>query len=80
MTPPQHYTDPNTSIPQGAWFTYLVEYIGTNNLHWCYWALNGSQSLAPGRNPNDPDWYGILDPTWDTAASTPMMNKLQTIQ
>ncbi len=67
-------------VAQGYWFTYLVNYIKTNNLNWCYWCLNGTQSLAPGRDPSTADWYGVLDPTWSTAASQPMMIKLQSIQ
>mgnify|MGYP001212188817 CR=1 FL=1 len=78
-TPPQNYTDPNNANPQGAWFTYLVEYIGNNNLHWCYWALNGTQSEAPTRDPQLPDHYGVLAPNWSDVASRPMMNKLETI-
>jgi aryl-phospho-beta-D-glucosidase BglC (GH1 family) len=79
-TPPQNYMDPNTANAQGAWFTYLVEYIKKNNIHWCYWALNGTQSEAPTRNPALPDHYGVLAPDWQNVASQPLINKLQTIQ
>ncbi|GAC1468307.1 MAG: hypothetical protein PVSMB7_16110 [Chloroflexota bacterium] len=79
-TPPQNYTEPNALNPQGAWFTHLVEYIGSNNLHWCYWALNGTQSAAPRRNPLLPEDYGVLNPEWSDAASPPLLDKLQSIQ
>lgn len=79
-TPPEYYTDVNTVNPQGSWFSYLVQYIEDLELSWCYWAINGTQSLAPGRNPANPDWYGILDPTWSGVASAPMLDKLRIIQ
>jgi hypothetical protein len=58
-------------------FSTNYRYGGGN---WCYWCVNGSQSQAPGRDPSQPDWYGVLDPTWSGAASQPMMTKLRTIQ
>jgi endoglucanase len=84
-TPPQYYTDPNPVNPQGAWFTHLVAYLDDlqtryGSGHWCYWALNGTQSPAPGRDPSRADWYGILDPTWTRPASAPLLSKLQSIQ
>ena len=79
-TPPKDYTDVNNVNPQGNWFTYLVQYIKDYNINWCYWPLNGTQSEAPGRDPSQPDWYGVLNPTWTGAASQPMMSKLCTIQ
>jgi endoglucanase len=83
-TPPQFYTDPNPLNPQGAWFTYLVNYMGDlhtryGSSHWCYWPLNGSQSEAPGRNPSEPDWYGVLNPSWSGVASQPLLAKLNSI-
>ncbi len=81
--PPSDYTDTNSDyVAQGYWFTYLVDYIQSHNLSWCYWALNGTQSYDPsvGRYPSDTDWYGILTPDWSRPASQPMMDKLTTIQ
>jgi endoglucanase len=78
--PPETYTDVNRTNPQGNWFSYLVEYIRDRNIHWTYWCLNGTQSQAPGRSPNRPEGYGILDPTWSAVASEPMMRKLQSAQ
>ncbi|GAC1510783.1 MAG: hypothetical protein NVS2B16_11290 [Chloroflexota bacterium] len=75
-----YYTDPNPQNPQGAWFSYLVQYIKDNNISWCYWALNGTQSQALGRDPSAPDWYGVLRPDWTDYASQPMMDKLSSIQ
>ena len=79
-TPKQYYTDINSSNAQGNWFTYLVQYMKDNGIHWTYWALNGSQSLAPGRDPSTADWYGVLKPDWSDYASAPLMNKLHSIQ
>jgi endoglucanase len=79
-TPRQFYTDPNNVTAQGNWFSYLVSYIRANGLSWSYWCLNGTQSPAPGRDPTQPDWYGVLDPTWTAAASAPLMARLQSIQ
>jgi endoglucanase len=84
-TPQSYYTDPNSVNPQGGWFTHLTTYVADLQANygggnWCYWCVNGSQSQAPGRDPSQPDWYGVLDPTWSGAASQPMMTKLRTIQ
>lgn len=79
-TPRRNYTDVNDVNPQGDWFSYLVQYIKEYNINWCYWALNGTQSEAPGRDPSQPDWYGVLNPTWTGIASQPMMSKLSMIQ
>jgi endoglucanase len=79
-TDPRLYTQVNDTHPQGAWFTYLVNYIREHNLHWTVWCLNGTQSLAPGRNPTKPEGYGILDATWSAIASDPLMAALQSIQ
>jgi hypothetical protein len=70
----------NEVNPQGNWFSYLVQYIQDHNISWCYWALNGSQSAAPGRDPSLPEWYGVLDPTWTGPASPSMMSKFSMIQ
>jgi aryl-phospho-beta-D-glucosidase BglC (GH1 family) len=84
-TPRQYYTDPNNMNPQGAWFTHLVSYLADLQTrygggHWCYWCLNGSQSAAAGRDPSQPDWYGVLNPTWSGMASQPLLSKLKSIQ
>src|SRR5262249_20095912 len=56
--PQSYWTDVNDKHPQGNWFTYLTDYIHRNNLHWCYWALNGTQSMAPGRHVDAIEGYG----------------------
>jgi endoglucanase len=40
---------------QGQWFSDLLAYIGSNQLSWTYWALNGEDS------------YGLLDSQYDPA-------------
>ena len=79
-TPPQLYTDVNPQNPQGSWFSYLIQYIRDHDLHWTYWALNGTQSQAPGRDARNVEWYGVLDPIWAGVASEPLMRKLESIQ
>ncbi|MEA2614603.1 MAG: endoglucanase [Chloroflexota bacterium] len=79
-TPAEEFTDVNDHTPQGAWFTYLVDYIRDLGLSWSIWALNGTQSAGSGRSPADPEWYGVLDPTWTRPASPSMMAHLRTIQ
>jgi aryl-phospho-beta-D-glucosidase BglC (GH1 family) len=90
-TPQNQWTDwPNDQHNvQGAWFTYLVDYLADlhdtyGSGHWCYWAINGSQSEAQSpngvRHASDPDWYGILNPDWSEVASQHILTKLQTIQ
>lgn len=80
-TPQNQFTDwPNSyNNIQGAWFTYLVQYIQSRGIHWCCWALNGTQSYAPGRDPSRAEFYGVLAPDWQNAASQPMLAKLQSI-
>lgn len=82
-TPNHPITDPQIAHAQDRWFTYLVNYIRDHGINWCYWALNGTQSLslpASGRNPDNPEGYGILDTTWSQAASQATMLKLAAIQ
>lgn len=76
----EDYTEPNDRNPQGAWFTYLVDYVRELGVHWTYWCLNGTQSRAPARNPSQPDWYGVLAPNWRDTASEPMLRRLRTLQ
>jgi endoglucanase len=73
------FTDVNDRNPQGAWFSYLVDYIGELGLSWSIWALNGTQSPGPGRTAGAPEWYGVLAPDWMEVASPPMMARLRTI-
>jgi endoglucanase len=80
QTPPSDYTDVNDRNAQGAWFTYLVDYIRELGLSWSIWALNGTQSPGPGRVAGEPEWYGVLRPDWVHVASSPMMAKLHAIQ
>lgn len=77
---PWVYTDVNDTNPQGAWFSYLVHYIREHNLHWAYWCLNGTQSEAPGRNPQQIEGYGVLDSSWSAVSSEPLLEKLRSIQ
>jgi hypothetical protein len=79
-TPQSDYTDVNDRNPQGAWFTYLVDYIRELGLSWSIWALNGTQSLGPGRVAGEPEWYGVLRPDWMHVASPPMLARLRSIQ
>lgn len=73
------FTDGNDRNPQGAWFSYLVDYIRELGLSWSIWALNGTQSPGPGRTAGAPEWYGVLAPDWTEVASAPMMARLQSI-
>jgi endoglucanase len=73
------FTDPNDRNPQGAWFSYLVDYIRELGLSWSIWALNGTQSPGPGRTAGAPEWYGVLGPDWMEIGSAPMMARLRTI-
>lgn len=76
---------------QGAWFCSLVQYIydnsvanGSNSIHWCYWAVNGTQSAVSRgfnlRYQDADDWYGILNDGWTDAESADIMTRLRTIQ
>jgi endoglucanase len=78
--PSDHYTHPNDTNPQGAWFSYLAQYIKQHDIHWTYWCINGTQSQAPGRTAGHVEGYGILDPTWKQVASQPLMDQLRSIQ
>jgi endoglucanase len=79
--PQDQYTNwPNSQNElKGAWFSYLVSYIKANGTHWCYWALNGTQSKTNGRDPANPDAYGILRPDWTDWASPSMRAALEPI-
>lgn len=77
--PQQVWTDINDTHAQGIWFTYLTDYIRQHDLNWCYWAINGTRSLSPGRNPNQIEGFGVLAPDWQDIASQPLYSKLQSI-
>jgi endoglucanase len=51
---------------QGQWFSSLVRYIAERNLGWAYWSANGTQSTSGTRAYGKLDWYGYLQPSWDT--------------
>lgn len=64
---------------QGQWFSSLIHYLGTKNLSWAYWSLNGAESTGGQRVYGSLDWYGLLNNGWGDPF--PWLNQLlQSIQ
>lgn len=64
---------------QAVWWTYVTQYIADNNLDWSFWALDGTQSTAPGRQFNQSESYGILNTTWTGPALGDLLSDLQAL-
>ncbi len=65
---------------QRSWFTYLVDYIRELGASWAYWPLNGMNCLGGGRDPGQPDSFGLLKPDYSGPSSPSIMAELATIQ
>jgi endoglucanase len=66
---------------QGQWFSALIAYLHAHpDISWAYWALNGTQSPAPGRQDGAPESYGLLNPNWNAVSNQDLQNALASIQ
>lgn len=63
----------------GLWWQYLMRYLALNSLDFGYWAIDGTQSTAPGRTWNATETYGILNTDWSAPASLPLLQSLQAL-
>jgi endoglucanase len=52
----------------GYWFGFATAYLGTYDLDWSYWAINGTQSTGAGRTWGARESYGVLNPSWNGVA------------
>jgi len=87
LTAGQAYTAPlwlgefgtNHTTPQATWWPWIRQYIGDNDLDWCYWALNGTQGSGYGRTYGAEETFGVLNLDWTDAASTSFLADLQAL-
>jgi endoglucanase len=63
-----------------AWFTLFVRYLKDNNLSWCYWPLNGTQSSGAGRKYDAIEDYGLLTKDYQHIAATKIVDLLHTAE
>jgi len=61
----------------GYWYGYLMTYIQTQSLDWCYWAVNGSESTGSSRSWGSAETYGILNTSWNGSAMNSLTASLQ---
>ena len=61
------------------WWKSIIRYATVNDFEWGYWATDGTQSTGDGRVYGGEETYGILNTTWNGAASDLLVNDLQTI-
>ena len=70
-----------TTSDNGPWLNCFLNYLNSNDADWSYWAVNGTQadqgiakdhrlqgSLQIPQTLLNPESYGILGPSWNTAA------------
>ena len=60
----------------GSWFHTLMGYMRRNDVDWCYWALNGTQTTGTGRHFGAVENYGILTRAWSGTQLPGMMTAL----
>lgn len=65
---------------EGAWFQAFRRYLYGGDIDWCYWALNGTQARAKGRELGAEETYGVLDVTWSKAALRQHIGALRGLQ
>jgi endoglucanase len=70
----------NVTASGGYWFNCFTKYIAAKGLGWIYWSLNGTESTGTGRTWGKVDFFGILNGTWNGAASNDLLNALIAIQ
>lgn len=71
----------NQTNTQGFWFQSLIRYMNErSNLHWFYWAIDGTMSTGKGREWGGEEGYGILNTKWNDVALPKMMELLQSVQ
>jgi endoglucanase len=64
---------------QGLWFSGIRQYLVDADIDWSYWAINGTEARGTGRTLGADETYGVLDPTWTSAASAKLLGSLQAI-
>jgi endoglucanase len=64
----------------GQWFTWFVQYLRENNLSWCYWPLNGTQSSGYSRTYDAVETYGLLSADYQHVAAPKLVDLLRTIE
>lgn len=65
---------------QGQWFAALISYLSAHpDISWAYWAINGTQSPAAGRQAGARESYGILSANWDGLANPALQADLTSI-
>jgi endoglucanase len=64
----------------GQWFTWFVQYLRENNLSWCYWPLNGTQSSGYSRVYDTVETYGLLLTDYQHIGAPKLVDLLRAIE
>jgi endoglucanase len=59
------------------WFPWFVRYLQENDLGWCYWPINGTQSSGRTRTYGAWENYGLLDKDYRHIASPQVLKELK---
>ncbi len=61
------------------WFGWFIRYLRENDLSWCYWPLNGTQSSGRGRVYDSIETYGLLGSDYQHVAAPKIIEMFRTI-
>jgi endoglucanase len=62
------------------WLRWFVRYLRENNLSWCWWPLNGTQSSGESRKYDEVETYGLLSTDYQHIAAPKIVELLRTIE
>lgn len=66
-------------IGNGKWWQFFIRFVKENNLHWCYWALNGSQARGTSRIFGTLETFGLLNLYYNQTSNEILLNDLKSI-
>ena len=69
----------NNNCLQSQWWKSITEYAKNYDFEWGYWAIDGTESTGSGRCYGCVESYGILNRTWNGAASPVLLQDLQAL-
>jgi endoglucanase len=62
------------------WLRWFVQYLQENDLSWCWWPLNATQSSVRTRTYDSVETYGLLAPDYQHIGAPEVVELLKTIK
>jgi endoglucanase len=62
------------------WLRWFVQYLRENDLSWCWWPLNGTQSSGRSRTYDAVETYGLLSTDYQHMGAPKVVELLRTIE